>query len=128
VVACWQQRPATLADLTALRVTLRELLRGGPLAVAEDESEWLLLVVEELASNGLRHGRLPVTVSVTATATDWLVTVTDGAPERAPTPAVGRDAARGGLGLPLVARLSIDHGWTVEGPSKHVWACIDRAS
>jgi hypothetical protein len=41
-----------------------------------------------------------------------------------PTPAVGRDPAKGGLGLYLVARLSVAHGWYVDEGCKHVWACL----
>src|SRR3954451_15862251 len=43
-----------------------------------------------------------------------------------PAPAVGRDPAKGGLGLHLVARLSVAHGWYVDGGAKHVWACLPR--
>jgi hypothetical protein len=41
-------------------------------------------------------------------------------------PAVGRDAAQGGLGLYLVAQICGTHGWTVDGDRKHVWARIDH--
>jgi hypothetical protein len=41
-----------------------------------------------------------------------------------PVPAVGRDPAQGGLGLHLVARLSVAHGWYVDDGAKHVWACL----
>jgi hypothetical protein len=43
-----------------------------------------------------------------------------------PIPAVGRDAAQGGLGLVLVARLSGSHGWAIdENDCKTVWACVE---
>ena len=48
----------------------------------------------------------------------------DRAPETMPTPAVDRDPAQGGLGLHLVARLSVAHGWYVDDGAKHVWACL----
>ena len=41
-----------------------------------------------------------------------------------PTPAVDRDPAQGGMGLHLVARMSVAHGWYVDGGCKHVWACL----
>jgi hypothetical protein len=66
-------------------------------------------------------------VHVTATERGWLIDVSDSAPERPPTPALGRDAADGGLGLYLVARLCAAHGWTVQHGRKHVWACVERA-
>jgi hypothetical protein len=51
--------------------------------------------------------------------------VCDQAVDRPPTPATGRDAASGGLGLHLVARLCGAHGWDVSGGTKHVWGRID---
>ena len=38
--------------------------------------------------------------------------------------AIGRDAALGGMGLHLVARLSCAYGWAVDGDRKVVWALI----
>ena len=67
-------------------------------------------------------------VVVTTTDRGWLIDVSDAATDRPPTLAVGRDAAQGGLGLYLVARLSAAHGWMVQDDRKHVWARIDYAS
>ena len=41
-----------------------------------------------------------------------------------PEPSVDRDPALGGMGLHLVARLSVAHGWYVDDGAKHVWACL----
>jgi hypothetical protein len=50
----------------------------------------------------------------------------DGAGDAAPAPAVDRDAALGGLGLYLVARLSSAHGWApAEAGRKVVWAEVE---
>ncbi|MGY1607470.1 MULTISPECIES: ATP-binding protein [unclassified Geodermatophilus] len=87
----------------------------------------LLLVYEELTSNGLRHGRAPVLVHVVATGGGWTVDVTDAAVERPPVPAHDRDPARGGLGLHLVARLCPAHGWVLDDGRKHVWAHVGAA-
>lgn len=122
----WTVRPATAADLTALRVRLRETLRDGgrPAAATDEEVEWLLLAFEELASNALRHGRPPVQVTLRTGADGWLLEVTDAAPDQPPAAAIGRDPAGGGLGLHLVARVASEHGWTVRGSRKQVWARI----
>ena len=117
-------------DLTALRRKLHEeILRLGlPDEVGQDDVERLLLSFEELTSNGFRHGRGPVCVTVTQDATGWLIDVTDSAPEHRPAPAVGRDPAHGGMGLYLVARLSAAHGWWITRGRKHVWAHVRATS
>jgi hypothetical protein len=53
-----------------------------------------------------------------------LLDVSDGDPHRWPEPASRRDPAFGGMGLRMVAHLTIDRGWTVAGDRKHVWACF----
>lgn len=121
----WQLRSPS--DVTVHRGRLRDVVlarRGG--RVDDDAIERLLLAFEELSSNGLRHGRPPVHVAVTATGGGWLIDVTDAATDRPPTPAVGRDAAEGGLGLYLVARLCSAYGWTVQHGRKHVWASVEH--
>src|SRR4051812_7463275 len=99
----------------------------GPRPAGADEAavQKLALAFEELVSNALRHGRPPVSVSVIAADAYWLLQVGDAAGDRPPASAVGRDAARGGLGLYLVAELSADHGWRVDADGgKTVWACV----
>lgn len=87
--------------------------------------ERLLLIFEELGSNALRHGRPAVGIELIDCAAGWLLTVSDAAVESPPVLAVGRDAARGGLSLYLVGRISDAHGWTVTGKLKLAWARID---
>jgi serine phosphatase RsbU (regulator of sigma subunit)/anti-sigma regulatory factor (Ser/Thr protein kinase) len=126
--ALWHGEPTTLAELRAMRMHLRELLRtrGRPPGASDDDVDRLLLAVEELVSNALRHGGTPVHATVTTTATGWLLEVSDAAGDSAPVPAVGRDAALGGLGLYLVAQLAGAHGWTEgEDGRKVVWARLD---
>jgi hypothetical protein len=126
VVDVWDGRPCTSADVTALRLHLRAGLTAhdGSGGADDEDIERLLLVFEELTSNGLRHGKAPVRVVVTTTGTGGLIDVCDAAADRPPEPPVGRDAADGGLGLYLVARLSAAHGWHVQDHHKHVWARI----
>ena len=125
VVGRWH--PGTLAELSAARHQLGAALHDGsrPAGTAAGAVQRLLLVFEELASNALRHGRLPVEVTVTRTGRSWLLEVSDAAGEDAPTPAADRDPALGGLGLPLVATISAAHGWTAVGARKVVWASMD---
>ena len=125
----WDGRPWTLADVTELRRQLRAGLADGarPRDADDDDMGKLLLIFEELTSNGLRHGRAPVRVAVTTTDSGWLIDVSDAATDCPPMPAVGRDPADGGLGLHLVARLSAAYGWAVQADRKHVWARIDFA-
>lgn len=127
-VTVWRRELCTPIDLTVSRRELRaavctaRLQERAPVDVDE-----LLVVYEELTSNGLRHGRSPVSVRVVAASGGWLVDVIDAAVERPPVPAVDRDPADGGLGLPLVARLCPAHGWMVDEGRKHVWACVEAA-
>ncbi len=125
-IAVGRWEPTIPADLTAHRRQLSAALQEGAGASDADEVgvERLLLAFEELASNALRHGRGPVRVTVTAGRDEWLLEVSDAAAERPPTPAVGRDATEGGLGLYLVPRLSAAHGWDVHGDHKVAWCRV----
>jgi len=123
----WLSAPATAAELTAHRTRLRAVALDtvAPTGPSVDDIDRLLLVFEELGSNGLRHGTPPVQVQIVGTAAGWVLDVSDGAVDQAPVPAVGRDAALGGLGLYLIARIAAAHGWGVADGRKHVWARID---
>ncbi len=124
-VGRWE--PASPAELTAHRLQLSATLHHGARLAGADEGavERLLLAFEELASNALRHGRPPVRVTLTTTGDWWLLEVSDTAVDRPPTPAVGRDAAHGGLGLYLVARICAAHGWDIDGQHKVAWCRIN---
>jgi anti-sigma regulatory factor (Ser/Thr protein kinase) len=119
-------KPRTPADLTAYRLQVAELASAVARPAAE-AAERLELVFEELVSNGLRHGRGRVEVTVTATGTGWLLEVLDAAGDTPPAPAIDRDAAFGGLGLYLVARLSSAHGWAPATGGKVVWAQVENS-
>jgi hypothetical protein len=124
----WRWDLETVGQLPGARSGLRDRLGRVGLGSAdcEEESaaERLVLAFDELASNALRHGEVPVVATVIAGSGGWLLDVSDRAPQNLPEPAVGRDPARGGLGLHLVARMSVAHGWYVDGGAKHVWACL----
>ncbi|WP_138757845.1 ATP-binding protein [Modestobacter altitudinis] len=126
----WRWEPSNPVEVTAQRRGLSAALHDGsrPERAQEDAIENMLLVFEELVSNGLRHGESPVHVAVSTTPTGWLLDVSDAATDQPPALAVGRDPAYGGLGLYLVARLSAAYGWEVDGDRKHVWAQVAFAS
>jgi anti-sigma regulatory factor (Ser/Thr protein kinase) len=113
---------------------VRQEVRRFALARAEDAgadaadlSDRLVLTLDEMASNALRHGGGGlVRAALRSTRDAWLVDVTDCAYTRPPSPAVGRDPSEGGLGLYLIAELAIAHGWYAEDDCKHVWALLPR--
>jgi hypothetical protein len=122
----WRWDLGDIAELPAVRSVLRSRLDdvGFPREPDDPAGERLILAFDELASNALRHGENPVVATVVAGSGGWLLDVSDRARDAMPTPAVDRDPAQGGLGLHLVARLAVAHGWYVDGSCKHVWACL----
>ncbi|GAA4301499.1 ATP-binding protein [Klenkia terrae] len=117
---------ATVAELPQVRAELRRQLAAG--TADPDAAGELVMLADELASNGLRHGSPPVQMTVSTTATGWLVMVTDGAGTRAPAEAVGRDPALGGLGLHMVAAMGEDGGWFPDRGRKTVWATVSASA
>src|SRR4029453_10036401 len=107
----WQWNLAAIAQLPDARAGLRCRVDDFGLADADAAAERLVLAFDELASNALRHGESPVVATVVAGSGGWLIDVSDRATESMPAPAIGRDPAQGGLGLHMVARLSVAHGW-----------------
>ncbi|MBN1094554.1 ATP-binding protein [Blastococcus sp. TML/M2B] len=123
----WRWHLRALAELPAARKGLRRRLGDAGFPHDDDgdgSSEQLVLAFDELASNALRHGETPVVATVIAGSGGWLLDVSDRAPEIVPAPTVDRDPAQGGMGLQLVARLAVAHGWYVDTGAKHVWACL----
>ena len=112
-----------VAELPRVRAEVRRCLEAGGPADLRDR---LLLVLDEMASNALRHGGGRVQAAVRRTGDAFLVAVSDGDSSTPPTPAVDRDPSEGGLGLHLIAELSTAHGWYVHGDAKTVWAVLPR--
>jgi anti-sigma regulatory factor (Ser/Thr protein kinase) len=121
-----------LHDVVELPRVRAELRRHTTSAAPADDPQvsdvhdQLVLALDEMASNALRHGGGRVRAAVAETEDAFLVEVTDQAPEPPPAPAVGRDPSEGGLGLYLIAEMAIRHGWYVRNGVKHVWALLPR--
>lgn len=119
----WQL--AGVAELPAMRAQVRRAM--GP-SIDPDALDQLILALDEMASNALRHGGGgPVEASVRSTDTGYLIEVSDAAAARPPMPAVDRDPSEGGLGLYLIARMALRHGWYASARAKHVWALLPRS-
>ncbi|MGY1822533.1 ATP-binding protein [Geodermatophilus sp. SYSU D00079] len=112
---------AAVAELPGVRADLRRHLRDPGLADLRDR---LVLALDEMASNALRHGGGQVRAAVRTTGDCWLIEVSDTAVSTPPSPAVGRDPSEGGLGLYLIAELATSHGWYTAAGAKHVWAVL----
>ncbi|MBN1093040.1 ATP-binding protein [Blastococcus sp. TML/M2B] len=125
---CWTWELGTLRDVTRARSAVRQRLAAElPDGRSDEESvERMILALDELASNGLRHGRQPVVLRVCPLPEHWLVDVTDAARAVPPTPDPGRAEGLGGYGLFMIAAYATAYGWVPEPHCKHVWALFPR--
>jgi anti-sigma regulatory factor (Ser/Thr protein kinase) len=121
---------ADVAELPRVRAEARRHAAATALANdprSEDLRDQLVLALDEMASNALRHGGgSRVSASVRLTAEAYLIEVSDEAASSPPVPAVDRDPSEGGLGLYLIAELATAHGWYSHGSHKFVWALLPR--
>jgi two-component sensor histidine kinase len=122
-----------IAELPRLRAELRRHATAHPMVRSSadadtiaDLRDQLILALDEMASNALRHGGGTVRAAVRLTPDSYLIEVSDRAAEAPPCPAVDRDPSEGGLGLYLIAEMSTAHGWYVSDGAKHVWALLPR--
>ena len=116
-----------VAELPQVRSELRAHATGpAGDRMDPDLLDQLILALDEMASNALRHGGGSVEATVRLTHDAYLVEVSDSATTAPPAPAIGRDPSEGGLGLYLIAELSTQHGWYVRNGHKHVWALLPR--
>ncbi|MGW0120267.1 ATP-binding protein [Streptomyces sp. NPDC003327] len=119
LVLRWPQGPRSVP---LARRALREALDAWGLRGIEDTAS---LVLSELLTNAVRHGRVPgreIETHFAATAGGLRIEVHDASEER-PLMALPEADAGGGWGLPLVDTLA--EKWGVSdrpGPGKLVWA------
>ena len=117
-----------VAELPRVRAELRRHTAATPdAALSPDARDQLILALDEMASNALRHGGGDVRAAVRMTDDAYLIEVSDEAATAPPSPAVGRDPSEGGLGLYLIAEMATAHGWYVRDGLKHVWALLPRS-
>lgn len=119
----------SLSDLPAVRADVHRHLADDDRTAPPggEAAERMVLALDELASNGLRHGRRPVGLRVCPLPAHWLVDVTDAAVDTPPSTAPGRPAGQGGYGLLVVAAYATGFGWAADHDCKHVWALLPRA-
>jgi anti-sigma regulatory factor (Ser/Thr protein kinase) len=118
---------SAVGELPRVRAELRRHATGSDAEpMHPDLLDQLILALDEMASNALRHGGGSVEAWVRLTGDAYLVEVSDSATTAPPAPAVGRDPSEGGLGLYLIAELATRHGWYVDNGYKHVWALLPR--
>lgn len=124
------------ADLSAVRTALCSRAGEHETRVADPDgrrpllasaAERVGLVFSELATNALRHGRHPVTVTLARSRDGWLVTVSDGGRDHGPLVVERARNRAGGHGLRLVLQLSRSAGWYRDLTLKHVWAEVPDA-
>ena len=118
---------SALTQLPRVRAEVRRHTTAADGPSAADLRDQLILALDEMASNALRHGGgTPVVAALQETDDAYIIDVADGALSAPPTPAVGRDPSEGGLGLYLIAELAVAHGWYIDDDGKHVWALLPR--
>jgi anti-sigma regulatory factor (Ser/Thr protein kinase) len=108
-----------------MRAQVRRTIDPGD--IDHDVLDQLILALDEMASNALRHGGGRVEAAIRLTDAGYLIEVSDAAPAQPPTPAVDRDPSQGGLGLYLIARMALRHGWYAGEGAKYVWALLPRS-
>jgi hypothetical protein len=110
--------PGTIAGVRT-RVA-GELADGG---LHGDHADAVLLVVTELLSNAVEHGRAPVRIQVTAASATVHIEVHDAGPGTPQTQPLWAHRLRG-RGLLVVEALSSGWGWTGDPTGTIVWADI----
>lgn len=93
--------------------------------LGQDERQVLVLLVSELVTNAVVHGRPPVTMSVDVDRGRTRIEVTD-AVDSVPHMRTADRGADGGRGLALVERLATRWGTSIGDDGKVVWLELER--
>jgi serine/threonine-protein kinase RsbW len=109
-------------DLGDLRAALRRAVADAITTAPGDAVERMALVVTELATNALRHGRPPAVVRLLREGDRLIIDVADHHRYAEPAVDTGRPLGAGGLGLQLAQSFALDVGWYATDVTKHVWA------
>lgn len=110
--------PSAVAPGTARR-RARGVLAGLPAPVVDD----VLLVVTELVTNAVEHGRAPVCLELVVRRGAVEVGVTDGSPRR-PRALAPSTTGEGGRGIALVVAVASSWGVDPHEGGKRVWARV----
>lgn len=110
------------AQLGGLRAQLRNLASGW--ALAEDCTDRLLTVANELVANAIDHARTSCHITVRHASSIVRVLVTDDSPLPPRIQPHDTHAARG-RGLHMVQALANRWGWTARRRGKTVWAAMN---
>ena len=116
---------ADYPHLGPLRASVREEIDTAlptPGHERDDLAERMTIVVTELATNALRHGRSAAYVRLSRSATAFVLDVADDALSAVPQILDGGTPGIGGRGLHISYGLASGMGWYVEQDRKHVWA------
>jgi anti-sigma regulatory factor (Ser/Thr protein kinase) len=122
-VTRWESEP----PVEAVPLTRRQLsVVLGEWGLTGEAHEDVLLVVTELLSNAVDHGRGPVRLTVESRSGSVRIEVHDTAPD-APRPQPLDPYAVRGRGLQMVEALSSQWGWSDDPVGKIVWAEVPKA-
>ncbi|WP_055547557.1 ATP-binding protein [Streptomyces sp. NBRC 110028] len=119
--------PTPISVTRARQHAARLVAEWGHAALADD----VALIVSELASNAVRHGRVPgrlFRVHLTLMKTALRIAVSDPKGERLPHPRQPSPEDRHGRGLLIVRALAARWGVRERTVGKEIWAELDLTS
>jgi anti-sigma regulatory factor (Ser/Thr protein kinase) len=117
---------ATLSAEPEQVAEARRLVAGYLRENGEEDGEVAVLLVSELVTNAILHGRAPLELRAHSARSGLRVEVADHNPNRPPVLNTHEDLTEpGGRGLQLVDTLADRWGWSENGDGKVVWFELD---